>query len=48
MILKAFYDEEDYGVVMKLLHGMRVSEEDIVRVRTRQLFLISIDKKVID
>jgi len=39
MIHKPFYDEVDYDVVMKLLHKMRVSDEDIERVRTRQLFL---------
>ena len=39
MIIKTFYDEEDYKVVMKLLNGMRVSEEDMERVFTRQIFL---------
>ena len=39
MILKPFYDEADYKLVMKLLHKIRVSDEDIERVRTRQLFL---------
>ena len=39
MIHKPFYDEVDYDVVMKLLHKMRVSDEDIERVKTRQLFL---------
>ena len=39
MIHKTFYDEVDYDVVMKLLHKIRVSDEDIERVRTRQLFL---------
>ena len=37
--MKAFYDEVDYEVVIKLLHGIKVSEEDIERVKTRQLFL---------
>lgn len=39
MIMKAFYDEEDYTVVMKLLNGMVVPEEDRKRVFTRQAFL---------
>jgi len=39
MIIKAFYDEEDYQIVLKLLNGMRVSDEDKKRVFTRQLFL---------
>ena len=42
MIHKPFYDEDDYDVVMKLLHKMRVSDEDIERVKTRQLFLSGI------
>lgn len=44
MILKSFYDETDYEVVMKLLHKVRVSDEDIERVKTRQLFLESMKK----
>ena len=44
MILKSFYDETDYEVVMKLLHKVRVSDEDIERVKTRQLFLESLKK----
>jgi hypothetical protein len=39
MIMKPFYDEADYEVVMKLLHKVRVSDDDIERVKTRQLFL---------
>ncbi len=39
MIHKPFYDEEDYRVVMKLLNGMRVPDEERERVFTRQLFL---------
>ena len=27
MIIKAFYDEDDYKVVLKLLNGMRVPNE---------------------
>lgn len=42
MIQKSFYDEEDYKVIMKLLNGMRVSEEDRERVFTRQMFLETI------
>ena len=44
MILKSFYDETDYEVVMKLLHKVRVSDDDIERVKTRQLFLESLKK----
>lgn len=44
MILKCFYDEVDYEVVMKLLHKVRVSDEDIERVKTRQLFLRGMEK----
>ena len=44
MILKSFYDETDYEVVMKLLHKVRVSDEDIERVKTRQLFLETLKK----
>ena len=44
MILKSFYDEADYEVVMKLLHKVRVSDEDIERVKTRQLFLRGMKK----
>lgn len=44
MILKSFYDEADYEVVMKLLHKVRVSDEDIERVKTRQLFLRGMEK----
>ena len=40
--MKIFYDEEDYKVIMKLLNGMRVSEEDRERVFTRQMFLETI------
>jgi hypothetical protein len=39
MILKPFYDETDYEVIMKLLHGVKVPQEDIERVKTRQMFL---------
>jgi len=42
MIIKHFYDEEDYSVVMRLLNGYPCKPEDIDRVRTRQLFLESI------
>jgi len=42
VIQKSFYDEEDYKVIMKLLNGMRVSEEDRERVFTRQMFLETI------
>ncbi len=41
MITKTFYDDADYEVVMKLLNGVYVSREDMVRVRTRQLFIES-------
>lgn len=44
MILKAFYDEEDYRVVMLLLNGYKVDEKDIERVKTRQLLLESLEK----
>ena len=44
MILKSFYDDADYEVVMKLLHKVRVSDDDIERVKTRQLFLESLNK----
>ena len=44
MIQKTFYDEEDYRVVMKLLNGMRVPDEDKERVFTRQMFLETIKK----
>ena len=39
MIMKPFYCEEDYQVVLKLLNGMVVTEEDRERVFTRQMFL---------
>jgi len=39
MILKPFYDETDYMIVLKLLDGQSVSEEDRKRVFTRQMFL---------
>ena len=42
--MKPFYNEEDYGVVMFLLHGYKVNPEDIERVKTRQLFLESFKK----
>ena len=46
MITKYFYDEEDYMVVKRLLHGMKVLDEDLERVKTRQLFLeLSYNKK---
>ena len=45
MIFKPFYDEDDYKVVMLLLHGYKVSDEDMERVKTRQLFLGSFNKK---
>lgn len=45
MIHKPFYDEEDYQVVMKLLNGMRVTDEERERVFTRQMFLESINNK---
>ncbi len=44
MIIKSFYDEQDYEVVMKLLHKIRVSDEDIERVKTRQLFMEGLKK----
>ncbi len=44
MIMKPFYDEADYEVVIKLLHKIRVSDEDIERVKTRQIFLRGMDK----
>lgn len=44
MIFKSFYDEADYEVVMKLLHKVRVSDDDIERVKTRQLFLRGMEK----
>ena len=43
--MKAFYDDDDYEVIMKLLHKMRVSEEDIERVKIRQLFLRSFERE---
>lgn len=39
MIMKPFYDEVDYQVVMKLLSGIKVEPIELERVRTRQLFL---------
>ena len=42
MILKSFYDEKDYQVVLRLLNGMLVSKEDMERVFTRQMFLESV------
>ena len=42
--MKPFYDEAYYEVVIKLLHKIRVSDEDIERVKTRQLFLRGMDK----
>ncbi len=42
-VMKAFYDEEDYMVVLKLLNGVPVPRDDIERVKTRQLFLRSIE-----
>lgn len=44
MILKAFYDEADYEVCLKLLHKIEVSDKDIERVKTRQLFLRGMEK----
>ena len=44
MIMKPFYDEVDYNVVMKLLNKIKVSDEDIERVKTRQIFLRGMDK----
>jgi hypothetical protein len=45
MITKTFYDEEDYMVVLKLLDGIRVSEQDRERVKTRQMFLRGCEQK---
>lgn len=45
MILKHFYDEEDYQVVMRMLWGMKMPQEDIERVRTRLMFLKGIEDK---
>ena len=45
MIIKYFYDEEDYKVIMKLLSKIYVSDEDIERVKTRQLFIMGIENK---
>ena len=45
MIIKSFYDGEDYQVVLKLLNGMTVSEKDRKRVFTRQMFLEGVHKK---
>ena len=45
MIIKAFYDEDDYKVVLKLLNGMNVSIKDMERVFARQMFLESINPK---
>jgi len=42
VILKSFYDEKDYQVVLRLLNGMLVSKEDMERVFTRQMFLESV------
>jgi len=44
MILKTFYDEKDYEIVLRLLHKLPVHDDDIERVRTRQLFLRGIEK----
>lgn len=44
MIIKSFYDEADYEVVMKLLHKIKVSDDDIERVKTRQLFIRGLEK----
>jgi NAD-dependent SIR2 family protein deacetylase len=43
IIQKTFYDEEDYRVVLKLLNNMLVPQTDIERVKTRQLFLRSVE-----
>ena len=45
MIAKYFYNEEDYEIVLKLLNGMTVPEEDRERVKTRQLFIMHCDRK---
>ena len=45
MILKPFYDVDDYRVVMFLLHGYKFDEQDRERVKTRQLFLELVNKK---
>jgi hypothetical protein len=47
MIMKYFYDEIDYQIVMRLLNGMQVSENDRNRVFTRQMFLESQNVKKI-
>lgn len=45
MILKPFYTETDYEVVLKLLNKMEVSEKDIERVRKRQIKYNLVDCK---
>ena len=45
MILKPFYDEEDYKICIKLLNNIPVSNEDKERVRTRQLFLSGLENQ---
>ena len=45
MIIKHFYDEEDYRVVLDLLYKYKDTNEDINRVFTRQLFLESCGNK---
>jgi len=42
IIYKPFYSEEDYKVVLNLLRGIPISDEDKERVRTRQLFLLGV------
>mgnify|MGYP001574475842 CR=1 FL=1 len=44
MIMKTFYDEVDYQVVLKLLNKIRVSDEDMERVKTRQMFMRGTEK----
>jgi hypothetical protein len=46
MILKTFYDEEDYMIILKLLNDIPVSNKDKERVRTRQAFLDLMPKDV--